>query len=141
MKVWQISAFGVEKLELVDRPMPEPGPGQVLVKIHSISFNFRDLLTAKGLYNPKLKLPRIPCSDGAGEVTAVGEGVTQWKPGDRVVGIFMQNWLDGEPTLKKLKGALGGDIDGVLAEYVVLDEKGVIEIPEHLSYQEAATLH
>ncbi len=77
MKVWQIGAFGVEKLEFVDRPMPEPGPGQVVVKIHSISLNFRDLLMAKGLYNPKLKLPRIPCSDGAGEVTAVGEGVTQ----------------------------------------------------------------
>ncbi len=140
MKVWQIGAFGVEKLEFVDRPMPEPGPGQVLVKIHAISFNFRDLMMAKGVYNPKLKLPRIPCSDGAGEVTAVGPGVTQWKPGHRVAGIFMQNWIDGEPTLQKIKGALGGDVDGVLAEYVALDEKGVVEIPEHLSYQEAATL-
>ena len=80
----------------------------------------------KGLYNPKLKLPRIPCSDGAGEVAAVGEGVTAWKPGDRVAGIFMQNWLDGPLTPAKARGALGGDIDGMLAEYVVLKETGLV---------------
>jgi NADPH:quinone reductase-like Zn-dependent oxidoreductase len=140
MKVWQISSFGVEKLEFTDRPTPEPGPGQVLVKIHAISLNFRDLMMVRGVYNPKLKLPRIPCSDGAGEVTAVGPGVTQSKPGDRVAGIFMQNWIDGKPMPEKIKGALGGDVDGVLAEYVVLGENGLVEIPEHLSYQEAATL-
>jgi NADPH:quinone reductase-like Zn-dependent oxidoreductase len=140
MQVWQIGSFGVEKLELVERATPEPGPGEVLVKIHAISLNFRDLMMVKGLYNPKLKLPRIPCSDGAGEIVAVGAGVTQWKAGDRVAGIFMQNWIDGPATPAKIKGALGGDIDGVLAEYVVLSENGVVEIPEHLSYQEAATL-
>ncbi len=140
MRVWQISSFGVDKLEFTERATPEPGPVQVLVKIHAISFNYRDLLMVKGLYNPKLKMPRIPCSDGAGEVTAVGEGVSLWKAGDRVAGIFMQNWIDGPPTPEKTKGALGGDVDGVLAEYVVLDEKGLVEIPEHLSYQEAATL-
>jgi NADPH:quinone reductase-like Zn-dependent oxidoreductase len=140
MQVWQIGSFGVEKLELVERATPEPGPGEVLVKIHAISLNFRDLMMVKGLYNPKLKLPRIPCSDGAGEIVAVGAGVTQWKTGDHVAGTFMQHWIDGPPTPAKIKGALGGDIDGVLAEYVVLSENGVVEIPEHLSYQEAATL-
>ena len=140
MRVWQIGSFGVEKLEFTERPQPEPGPGQVLVKIHAISFNYRDLMMVKGLYNPKLKLPRIPCSDGAGEVVAVGEGVTQWKTGDRVAGIFMQNWIDGAATPEKIKGALGGDVDGTLAEYIVLHEKGLVEVPEHLSYQEAATL-
>ncbi len=140
MQVWQIGSFGVEKLELVERATPEPGFGEVLVKIHAISLNFRDLMMVKGLYNPRLKLPRIPCSDGAGEVVAVGAGVTQWKTGDRVAGIFMQRWIDGPATPEKIKGALGGDIDGVLAEYVVLSENGVVEIPEHLSYQEAATL-
>jgi NADPH:quinone reductase-like Zn-dependent oxidoreductase len=140
MRVWQVSSFGVDKLEFAERPQPEPGTGQVLVKIHAISFNYRDLMMVKGLYNPKLKLPRIPCSDGAGEVIAVGEGVSLWKTGDRVAGIFMQNWIDGPPTPEKTKGALGGDVDGMLAEYVVLDEKGLVEIPEHLSYQEAATL-
>lgn len=140
MRVWQIGSFGVEKLELVEREEPVAGPGQVLVKIHAISFNYRDLLMVKGLYNPRLKLPRIPCSDGAGEVVSVGPSVTLWKAGDRVAGIFMQNWIDGPPTPEKMKGALGGDIDGVLAEYVVLGENGLVAIPEHLSYQEAATL-
>lgn len=140
MRVWQIGSFGVDKLEFVERPAPEPGLGQVLVRIHAISFNFRDLMMVKGLYNPKLKFPRIPCSDGAGEVVSTGAGVAQWKPGDRVAGIFMQNWIDGPATPEKIKGALGGDIDGTLAEYIVLNEKGLVEIPEHLSFQEAATL-
>jgi NADPH:quinone reductase-like Zn-dependent oxidoreductase len=140
MHAWQISSFGIDSLEFVERPTPHPDPGEVLVRVHAISINYRDLLMAKGLYNPKLKLPRIPCSDGAGEVEAVGEGVTQWKPGDRVAGIFMQNWLDGPPTQAKVKGALGGDIGGMLAEYVVLKETGLVRLPAHLSFEEAATL-
>ena len=140
MHVWQISSFGIDSLEFVERPDPQPGPGQVVVRVHAISLNFRDLMMVKGLYNPKLKLPRIPCSDGAGEVVGVGAGVTQWRPGDRVAGIFMQRWIDGPPTPEKVKGALGGDIDGMLAELVVLDENGLVAIPEYLSYQEAATL-
>jgi NADPH:quinone reductase-like Zn-dependent oxidoreductase len=140
MRVWQISSFGIDSLEFVERPTPVPGTGEVLVRVHAISFNYRDLLMVKGLYNPKLKLPRIPCSDGAGKVAAVGDGVSRWKPGDRVAGIFMQNWLDGELTAAKARGALGGDIDGMLAEYVVLKQTGLVELPEHLSYQEAATL-
>jgi NADPH:quinone reductase-like Zn-dependent oxidoreductase len=112
----------------------------VLVKIHAASLNYRDLMMVKGSYNPKLHLPRIPCSDGAGEVAAIGDAVTLWKLGDRVCGIFMQNWLDGPPTPAKIKGALGGDIDGMLAEYIVLKETGLVRIPEHLSFEEAATL-
>ncbi len=140
MRVWQISEFGVDSLEFTQRPALKPGPGEVLVKVHAVSFNYRDLLMVKGLYNPKLKFPRIPCSDGAGEVTAVGEGVTAWKRGDRVAGIFMQNWLDGPPTPAKVKGALGGDIDGMLAEHVVLHESGLVAVPRHLTFEEAATL-
>jgi NADPH:quinone reductase-like Zn-dependent oxidoreductase len=140
MKAWQISSFGVDSLEFVERPTPSPGSGEVLVRVRAISFNYRDLLMIKGLYNPKLQLPRIPCSDGAGEVAAVGEGVIAWKPGDRVAGIFMQNWLDGALTPAKARGALGGDIDGMLAEFVVLHETGLVRLPEHLSFQEAATL-
>ena len=140
MHVWQISSFGIESLEFAERATPQPGPGEVLVRVHAISFNYRDLMVVKGLYNPKLKLPRIPCSDGAGEVAAVGEGVTAWQPGDRVAGIFMQNWLDGPPTPAKAKGALGGDIDGMLAEYVVLKETGLVRLPTYLSFEEAATL-
>jgi NADPH:quinone reductase-like Zn-dependent oxidoreductase len=140
MRVWQISTFGIDSLELVERPTPRPGPGDVVVKIHAVSLNYRDLMMVKGLYNPKMKLPRVPCSDGAGEVEAVGEGVTGWNRGDRVCGIFMQNWLEGPPSPAKVKGALGGDIDGMLAEYVVLKETGLVRIPEHLSFEEAATL-
>ena len=140
MRAWQISSFGIDNLEFAERPDPEPGPGQVIVRIHAISLNYRDLLMVRGLYNPKLKLPRIPCSDGAGEVVAAGPEVTMWKRGDRVAGIFMQNWIDGPPTPDKVKGALGGDIDGTLAEYVALSETGLVPIPDHLSFQEAATL-
>ena len=140
MHVGQFSSFGVDSLEFVERSTPQPGPGEVLVRVHAISLNYRDLLMVKGLYNPKLKLPRIPCSDGAGEVAAVGQGVTRWKTGDRVAGIFMQNWLDGPLTPAKSKGALGGDIDGMLAEYVVLRDTGLVRLPEHLSFAEAATL-
>jgi NADPH:quinone reductase-like Zn-dependent oxidoreductase len=140
MRVGQISSFGIDSLEFTERPTPQPGPHEVLVRVHAISFNYRDLLMVKGLYNPKLALPRIPCSDGAGQVAAVGEAVTLWQPGDRVAGIFMQNWQDGPPTPVKTRGALGGDIDGMLAEYVVLNESGLVRLPEHLSFEEGATL-
>ena len=140
MRVWQIPSFGIDSLESLEKPSPEPGPGQVRVRVRAVSFNYRDLLMVKGFYNPKMHLPRIPCSDGAGEIDAVGEGVTRWKTGDRVTGIFMQNWLDGPATPLKVKGALGGDIDGVLAEQAVLGENGVVEMPRHLSFEEGATL-
>jgi NADPH:quinone reductase-like Zn-dependent oxidoreductase len=140
MEAWRISQFGIDRLERVTLADPVPQYGQVLVRVHAVSLNYRDLMVVQGRYNPKMQLPRIPCSDGAGEVVAVGEGVTRVKPGDRVAGIFMQNWIDGEADARKIKGALGGDIDGMLAELVVLQEDGVVVIPEHLSYEEAATL-
>jgi NADPH:quinone reductase-like Zn-dependent oxidoreductase len=140
MHAWQISSFGIESLEFVERTTRQPSPGEVLVRVRAVSLNYRDLLTVKGLYNPKMKLPRIPCSDGTGEVIAVGDGVTAWQPGDRVAGIFMQNWLDGPPTRAKSMCALGGDIDGMLAESVLLKETGLVRLPSHLSFEEAATL-
>ncbi|MHB1023668.1 MAG: zinc-dependent alcohol dehydrogenase family protein [Acidobacteriaceae bacterium] len=140
MKAYRISKFGFEHLDLVEVPIPKPGPGQVLIKVHAVSLNFRDLLVVRGIYNPKMALPRIPCSDGAGEVVEIGEGVTRLKPGQRVAGIFMQNWIEGPLTAGKSHRALGGDVDGMLAEYVVLDAEGVIAFPEHLNYAEAATL-
>jgi NADPH:quinone reductase-like Zn-dependent oxidoreductase len=140
MKVWQIPAFGIDNIEIVERPTPQPAAGQVLIKVHAVSLNYRDLLVVLGKYNPKLALPRIPCSDGAGEVIAVGDGVTRWRPGQRVAGIFMQNWIEGAPTAEKQRGALGGDIDGMIAEYVALDQSGLVEIPEHLTWEKAATL-
>jgi NADPH:quinone reductase-like Zn-dependent oxidoreductase len=140
MQQWQIPSFGIDALSFVEKATPTPGAGQVLVRVHALSLNYRDLMVVEGRYNPKLKMPRIPCSDGAGEVIAVGEGVPQWKSGDRVTGIFMQNWLDGAPDSRKVKGALGGDIDGMAATEVLLHENGLVRIPEILSYEEAATL-
>jgi NADPH:quinone reductase-like Zn-dependent oxidoreductase len=140
MRAFQISTFGIDSLEFVERPTPVPGPGEVLLGVRAVSLNYRDLMVVKGLYNPKMELPRIPCSDAAGEVVAVGDGVTAWKPGDRAMGIFMQNWLDGPLSHAKARGALGGDVDGVLADHVVLREQGLVAIPDHLSFEEAATL-
>ncbi|HJX28747.1 MAG TPA: alcohol dehydrogenase catalytic domain-containing protein, partial [Thermoanaerobaculia bacterium] len=103
MKAWEIQGgFGLDKLTLAERPDPRPGPGQVLIRVRAVSLNYRDLLTVGGQYNPKQKLPLIPCSDGAGEVVEVGDGVTRVKPGDRVCGIFAQRWIAGEPTREKL---------------------------------------
>lgn len=140
MRLWRIPSFGIDKLELIEAPQPKPGVGEVLVKVQAVSLNYRDLMVTLGHYNPKMSLPRIPVSDGAGEVVAIGEGVATVKTGQRVAGIFMQNWLDGAPTAQKLKRALGGDIDGMLSEYVVLHENGVVPVPDHLSWEEAATL-
>jgi NADPH:quinone reductase-like Zn-dependent oxidoreductase len=140
MKLWQIPAFGIDKLHLIGMPEPKPGAGEVLIKVHAVSLNYRDLLVTLGRYNPKMALPRIPLSDGAGEIVAVGEEVTQVKVGQRVAGIFMQNWLEGAPNAQKQRGALGGDIDGMLSEYVVLPESGIVPVPGHLTWEEAATL-
>jgi NADPH:quinone reductase-like Zn-dependent oxidoreductase len=141
MRAYEIrDAFGIDALVVSERPEPQPGPGQVLVKTRAVSLNYRDLLVVKGDYSRKLPLPLVPCSDCAGEVTAVGEGVTRVKPGDRVAGIFMQSWIDGEVTEAKAKSALGAAIGGVLAESVVLHESGLVHVPSHLSFEEAATL-
>ena len=90
-----VTQFGLEHLQTTELPMPQAAPGTVLIKVHAVSLNYRDLLMVKGFYNPKMALPRIPCSDGAGEIVAIGEGVTRVAVGDRVCGIFMQRWLDG----------------------------------------------
>lgn len=141
MRAWEIrGAFGLDNLTLGERPDPEPGPGQVAVRVRAASLNYRDLLMIQGLYNPKQALPLIPCSDGAGEVIAVGPGVTRVKPGDRVCGAFCQKWVSGTPTREKLRATLGGPLDGTLAEQVLLSEEGVVATPPHLSDEEAATL-
>ena len=141
MKAYEIrDGFGVDNLTLSEGPDPAPGPGQVVVRARAVSLNYRDLLVVKGDYNRRLPLPMTPCSDVAGEVAAIGDGVTRVKVGDRVAGIFMQSWLDGEVTEAKARSALGGAIGGVLAESVVLDANGLVHIPAHLSFEEAATL-
>lgn len=140
MRAAIIPQFGLDHLAVVDRPDPTPGPGQVLVAVKAVSLNYRDLLVARGQYNPRMPLPRVPCSDAAGEVVAVGDGVASVKPGERVCGTFFQDWTDGPLTDAAGKSALGGALDGVLAERVVFNDAGVVPIPSHLSFEEAATL-
>ena len=108
MRAFEIQkTFGLEALTLVERPDPVPGPRQVLVGLHAVSLNYRDLLMVRGLYYPKQPLPLIPLSDGVGEVLAVGDGVTRVKSGHRVAPIFCQKWIAGAPTKSKLLSALG----------------------------------
>ncbi len=132
--------FGLDHLHVVDAPRPQPGPGQVLVEMRAASLNYRDYLVAVGRYNPKMPLPRVPLSDGAGVVAELGPGVTRWKPGDHVAGIFMQSWLAGPYQDRYAKSALGGAIDGVLAEYVLFPESALVAPPPHWSFEQAATL-
>ena len=140
MKVYQIEKFGIENLRVSDVDLPTPAAGEVLVKLRAASLNYRDLMMINGTYNPRLRLPLVPFSDGAGEVTAVGEAVTRWKVGDRVCPIFMQGWIGGELDHKKSKTTLGGDLDGCLREFGVFHEDGLVSILEHLSYEEASCL-
>src|SRR6516164_1728128 len=131
---------GVAGLRLVDRPTPKPGPGQVLVRIKAATLNYRYLLTVKGGYGSRQKFPLIPLSDGAGVVEAAGAGVREFVPGDRVIGSFFETWIGGEPSVAKMQGALGGAVDGVLAEYRVFPSQALVRTPDHLSDVEAAAL-
>lgn len=141
MKAFELQdTSGIEALRLVEKPVPSPGERDVLVRIRAVSLNYRDLLTVKGGYGSRQKLPLIPLSDGAGVVEAVGSGVTQFKAGDKVIGSFFENWIGGRPTRDKLAGALGGSADGVLCEYRVFRQEALILSPPHLSFEEAATL-
>ncbi len=141
MRAFEVQgAFGLDHLVLTERPQVEPGPGQVRVAIRAVSLNYRDLMMIQGLYNPRQPLPFIPCSDGAGEVVAVGPGVERFELGDRVMPIFAPPWIAGEPSREKVRATLGGPLDGTLAQEIVLSEQGCVAIPEHLSYEEASTL-
>ncbi len=142
MKVYEIvkGATGIEGLRQAERPDPTPGRNQVLVRVRAVSLNFRDLAVLQGVYpGPPAAGNLIPLSDGAGEVVAVGEGVTRFKPGDRVASTFFQGWVDGPP--RPGFPALGAtSVDGMFAEYVALNENGLVGIPPSLSFEEAATL-
>ncbi len=131
------SAYGIENLKLVERPDPVAGPGQIVVDIKAATLNYRDLATVSA---PSGRLPFIPCSDGAGVVSAIGAGVTRVKEGDHVAPLFFQNWFAGEPTPEKLGGALGGALDGVLQEKILLSEQGVTRAPAGYTDEDAATL-
>lgn len=140
MKCYELrETKGIDSLVLAERDQPVPGPDRVLVRIRAASLNFRDLAIVNGRY-PAVKLPLIPFSDGCGEVIEIGVGVTRVKPGDRVAAIFMQDWIGGEGSAVYSRSALGGAIDGMLAEYAVFHENGLVHIPQGLSFEEGATL-
>lgn len=133
-------AFGLDNLRLVERPEPAPGPGEIQLRMRAVSLNYRDWLMVEGRYNPKQPLPLVPCSDGVGEVVAIGAGVSRFRVGDRAIPCFLQRWAAGEPTREKLRSTLGGPLDGTLAELMVVPAEGAVHAPAHLSDAEAATL-
>lgn len=141
MRAYELQgAFGPDHLRPVERPIPEPGAGEVLLKMRACSLNYRDLRMIDGVYNPRQPLPLIPLSDGVGEVVALGAGVRELKVGERVMPCFAEAWLEGPPTRAKLATTLGGPLPGVLAEYRVAPAAALVPAPGHLSDAEAATL-
>jgi NADPH:quinone reductase-like Zn-dependent oxidoreductase len=142
VKAWQFTAgFGVENLQIVELPDPVGGPGEAVVRVRACSLNYRDLAVMRGAYGGNVKPPLIPLSDGAGEVIAVGPGVTRVKPGDWVAATFMQTWLGGAaPDDIQANSALGGAINGMMSEMVCLKADGLVHLPSHLSIEEAAAL-
>jgi len=127
-------------LHLVDAPVRQPGDHEVLVRVHAVSLNRRDIYMSRGQYPGGIKPNLVPLSDGAGEVVATGPGVKRFRKGDRVAAIFFQTWLDGRAFPEMFANALGGSVDGMLSQFVTLHENGLVAIPKHLSYEEAATL-
>lgn len=138
MKVATVQPGGLSKLTIEERPDPEVGPGQVLVRVKASSLNFHDFAVASGLI-PTAE-GRIPMSDGAGEVVAVGEGVTEFTAGDEVISLFFPSWERGEPDLTKLLGVPGDHVDGFAAELVAAPASAFTKAPAGYTMNEAATL-
>ncbi len=129
---------GSDGLQLNVREVDQPVPaeGEVLVRVRAVSLNHRDLYV---LARPGSR-GRVPISDGAGEVIAVGQGVSRFDVGDRVAGTFFADWTGGQRTAEAMATARGGGVDGMLAEMVLSHENGLVEIPDYLTFEEAATL-
>ena len=141
MRAYQIlPGDGIDGLRCVDFPDRELGNGEVRVRVHAVSLNYRDLMMASGNYLVTVDDPIVPCSDGAGEILAVGPGVTRFQTGDRVAASFFPYWHDGPTSPEKIRHALGGDIDGMLAEEVILDEDALVKLPAGMSFVDAATM-
>jgi NADPH:quinone reductase-like Zn-dependent oxidoreductase len=140
MQVYEVEkgSTSLDGLRQAERPEPQPGPREVLIRVRATSLNYRDHMVVTGRYFSAVERDTIPLSDGAGEVVSTGAGVTRFKAGDRVASTFFQVWTDGPRT--KFYPALGVPLDGALAEYVALHEDGVVAIPPALSFEEAATL-
>ncbi len=141
MKQIQLSSFGIENLKLINAlPPGKPTKGQVLVRMRAASLNFRDNLVIAGKYNPKFPTPMVPCSDGAGEVIEIGESISEFQVGDRVLATFAPHWIADKATHQEMRYTLGGPIDGTHREYILFSESGLVKMPKHLSFEEGATL-
>jgi NADPH:quinone reductase-like Zn-dependent oxidoreductase len=141
MKVWELKKFGLSALEQTERPVPTPGPHELLVRINAVSLNYRDKLVVEGVFIPDLALPFTPASDAVGEVVAVGEGVTRFGVGDRVMGIYIPNWDYGDGSGPEGSYvSIGGPLPGVLAEYRIFNQQTVVATPSYLTDHEASTL-
>jgi NADPH:quinone reductase-like Zn-dependent oxidoreductase len=140
MKSYTIQTFGIDNLKEVESEIPKCKENEVLVKIHAVSLNYRDYLTIEGLYNPKYKLPLIPCSDGAGEIIEIGSMVQKWKVGDRVIGVFAPDWISGKSTLKEIRNTLGGPNPGTITQYRVFHENALVKSPKNMDFISASTL-
>lgn len=134
------NGFGIEKLTLTELDIPTPGSQEVLIRMRAASLNYRDLVILSGFMPVEIKFPFIPLSDGVGEIVSVGQGVTRFQVGQRVAGNLQQRFIAGSPRQELLGESLGGPLNGVAAEYVVLHENGVVLIPDYLTWKEAATL-
>jgi NADPH:quinone reductase-like Zn-dependent oxidoreductase len=141
MRAYQIlPGAGIDGLQCIDFPDRALGTGEVRMRVHAVSLNYRDLMVANGNYLVNVDESIVPCSDGAGEVLAVGPGVSRVQVGDRVAGSFFPYWHDGPAAPDKVRHALGGDIDGMLAEEVILHEDALAKIPASMSFIDAATM-
>lgn len=142
MRVMQIEGdWGIENLRAGVRPDPQPGPGEVLLRMRAASLNYRDLVVLeRGYGNFTGTLPLIPLSDGVGEVVALGAGVNRVALGDRVCPGFFPHWIGGEPNLQRLVGSLGGPLDGTMAQWMCLPAHALTQVPAHLDDVQAAAL-
>ena len=142
MKVMQIQdSWSPDNIKLAERPTPEVGPGEVLLRMEAASLNYRDYVMACGGYGRRGgALPLVPCSDGAGRVIAVGPGVSRVAVGDLVCPIFAQTWWSGPFREAHWTGTLGGPRAGVMQEFMALSQESVVRAPRHLDAVQAATL-
>jgi NADPH:quinone reductase-like Zn-dependent oxidoreductase len=141
MKAYRIVSFGsVDGVVLGSRDDPEPGTGEILVRVRATSLNYRDLMVLKGGGRGPTQLGVVPLSDGAGEVVTIGHGVTRFAVGDRVIGCFHPRWFGGPIKPDYLIDRLGANLDGMLAEHALLSEEAAVAMPAQLSFEEAATL-
>ncbi|RFM29470.1 zinc-dependent alcohol dehydrogenase family protein [Deminuibacter soli] len=140
MKAIQLTGFSIAQLQPAELPIPQPARGEVLIQVKAVSLNYIDGALATGKYPVKPAFPHIPVADGAGVIAAVGEDVTGWQPGDRVVSHFIQQWLGGINTPATNAARTGISVPGMLAEYVVLPAYALLAIPAFLSFEEAASL-